>query len=114
MRAGTLRHKIIFQSKQVTRDAMGGEQIAWIDEAVLPASAEPLNGREFHAAQQQQSEIELRFRIRFYFGVVPQWRVSWEDRLYDIVAIIDMGGRHIEQHLMCRTQKPGTEGTLDD
>ena len=105
MKAGKLRQRITLQAKAVTRDAMGGEVITWPDQATIWASAEPLRGREFFVAQQEQSEITIRFRIRYRTDVTTAWRVVWETRVYDIVQIIDPEGMHREQQIMARTQQ---------
>ena len=105
VKAGRLRQRITLQAKSVTRDAMGGEVITWADQVTIWASAEPLRGREFFAAQQEQAEISIRFVIRYRSDVTTAWRVMWETRAYDIVEIIDIDGRHKEQQIMARTQQ---------
>lgn len=105
MRAGAMRHRITLQSKSETRDTMGGAVITWTDEITIYAAAEPLQGREYFSAEQVQSEVEVRFRIRYFSRLRPEWRVLWEARPYEIVDIIDPLGRHIEQQLMAKLQK---------
>lgn len=106
MRAGVLRHRVILQSPVRTpRDAMGGETLTWIDEATVPASVEPLIGREYFAAEQVQSEVEVKFRIRHYSGIKPEWRIMFEEKAYDILSIIDYKMLHVEMILMAKSQK---------
>jgi SPP1 family predicted phage head-tail adaptor len=105
MRSGDLRQLITLQSKIVTRDAMGGEVISWVDRGMVPASVEPLRGREYFAAKEQQAETDVRFRIRYWSEVTSAWRVNWEGRYYDILSVIDVNGRHVEQQLMCKSQQ---------
>ncbi len=100
-----MSHRITLQAKSVTRDAMGGEVITWPDQATIWASAEPLRGREFFAAHQEQAEITIRFRIYYRSDITTAWRVVWETRAYDIVQIIDLDARHREMELMARTQQ---------
>lgn len=107
MRSGELRHKVTLQSKAITRDVTGGEVITWSDESAVRASVEPLRGREFFSAQEVQSEINIRFCIRYVAEITTAWRVLWETRPYDIIEIIDVDGLHIEQQIMARTQING-------
>ena len=103
--AGKLKQRIKLQAKSVTRDAMGGEVITWVDQAEIWASAEPLRGREFFAAQQEQSETTIRFRMYYLAGVTNAWRVVWETRAYDITEAIDPYGSHKILEIMARTQQ---------
>lgn len=104
MESGTLDQRIIFQAKAVTRDAMGGEIITWTDQATVWAAADALRGREYFDAEKQQSEITIRFRIRYRADVTTAWRISWRSKFYDIVDIVPVFERKSEQHLMARTQ----------
>ena len=113
MDSGKLDQRITLQSKAVARDAMGGEIITWTDQATVWAAADVLQGREYFNAEKQQSEITIRFRIRFRSDVTSAWRVAWRAKFYDIVDVIEVRyttegrqplPRKSEQHLMARTQ----------
>lgn len=106
MKAGPLRRRIALESPvRAPRDSMGGEALSWVTEAVVPASIEPLIGREYFQAEQVQSEVEVRFRIRWFNGIKPEWRIVFEDTYYDIVSIIDYRMQHVEMVLMAKSQK---------
>ncbi len=107
MRAGQLRHRIVLQSKTASRDAMGGDIITWSDRDTVWAAVEPLRGREYFSAHEFQSETEIRFRIRYRPDITTAWRAMWETRPYDITAVIDVNGKHVEQELMAKTQVNG-------
>lgn len=105
MRAGRLRDRIVLQAKVVTRDAMGGEVITWTDQATVWAEPVPLAGREYTSANQEQSEISVRFRLRYRadLAVTAAWRVTWNSVAYDILDVINVRGTKREWELMCRT-----------
>jgi SPP1 family predicted phage head-tail adaptor len=107
MQAGALRERITVQRKSVTRDAFGGETITWTDVATVWAEAQPIGGREYTALRQAQSEITIRFRLRYLAGVTPAMRVSWNGGQYDIVEVIDVGARNRELELLCRGEADG-------
>ena len=46
MRAGSLRHRLIIQSKNSTRDSMGGTSYSWEDEKTVYGAIWPLKGTE--------------------------------------------------------------------
>jgi SPP1 family predicted phage head-tail adaptor len=100
VRAGKLRHRISVQRLDpAVRDAR-----SWIDLAVgIPASAEPIAGREFVALQAAQSLVSIRFRIRYRADITADMRVVWEGKAYELVGPpIDTAGLHRELQLMCQ------------
>ncbi len=101
MRAGELRHRVTIQQKSVVRGTYGEEDVAWTDVATVWGSVEPLQGREFIEAKQTQAEITTRIRIRYRSGISPEMRAVWDGHIYDIEAVIDVGGRKRELQLMC-------------
>ena len=100
--AGRLRERITLQRKSVTRDAVGGEVVTWVEEAVLWAEVAPIRGREYLALRAAQSDVVMRFRLRYRAGVNPAMRVVWNGGEYDIVEAIDVGARRTELELLCR------------
>ncbi|MFZ5816298.1 MAG: phage head closure protein [Bacillota bacterium] len=100
--AGKLRHRVTLQDNQAPRDSYGAEADNWVDVATVWASVEPLRGREFFAAQQVNSEVSARVRIRYRAGVNSAMRVRFGDRIFDIISVIDPEERHQELQLMVR------------
>jgi SPP1 family predicted phage head-tail adaptor len=101
MKAGQLDRRVKLQTKGITQDAYGGAVVTWSDAATVWAAVEPLYGREFFGAQQIDSEITIRVRIRYRAGVVPAMRVLYGSRVLDIRSVIDPKDRHEELQLMC-------------
>lgn len=102
MNAGHLRERITIREKVVTRDAYGAEAITWADFASVYASAEPIRGREFIALRSAQSDISIRFRIRYTPGVQTTMQVRWDGGDYEIDEIINRNARNRELELLCR------------
>lgn len=101
LNAGQLDQRITLQARASGVDALGQESTTWQDGITCWASAEPLRGREFFAAGQAQSQIDVRFRIRWRTGIVPTMRVQWRSEPYDIVAVIEPRGASDVLELMC-------------
>lgn len=100
--AGDLRERITLQSPPTGRDSLGQRSGAWVDESTVWAAAWPLSSRELLAAGQIQSEVTVRFRIRYRSGVLPSWRVLWRGVPHAIVGDpIDVQGRKVALDLMC-------------
>ena len=88
--AGKLNKRVELQSKTVTRDAMGGESIAWTTQATVWAEVSALTGRALIAAQQAQSEVTGRITVRKLAAgaIADDWRIKWGDEIYTLHAIV--------------------------
>lgn len=102
MRAGRLRHRITIQQPGTTQDSYGEENAAgtWTTFATRWAAVEPLQGREYFAAQQHLARVTTRFILRKINGVTPKMRILFDGRIYDIDAVMDFDERGIEVQLM--------------
>lgn len=103
MQAGHLRHRVVIEEQSVARADDGGEVVSWESLATVWAAVEPLAGREFFSAEQFQSELSHRVRLRYRADVsfTPKMRVAWDGRTFDVESVLDVGGRRRELHLMC-------------
>jgi SPP1 family predicted phage head-tail adaptor len=108
--AGKLDQRITLQQRAPGQDSLGQANGAWTNLAVNPtvwARAEPLRGREFFAAGQQQHELTTRFVIRYRADVeaiTGGLRVLWRGVPYDVVSpAINKDGARVELELMCAT-----------
>lgn len=106
MEAGKLRHRVTIQqfvAGSPQQLPIGEPDVAWTDLMTVWASVEPLKGRELLLAQQIQSEIDVRIRMRYRSGVTATMRATFNGVSYDILAVIDAEIRNAELELMCKT-----------
>lgn len=103
MKAGDLRHRLIFQVKVVTQNSVGENVEVWDD---TPASFEvrgafePLGSREFPIAHKRHAETTARFRIRYRAGIDPgTHRILHAGRIWNIQPPIEVGGKPFELHI---------------
>lgn len=111
MNAGMLNKRITIQEKAANSpayDEYGQPSEAWATFAVVWAAVEPIQGREFWAQQQVQSEVTIRIRIRYLSGVRPDMRILYGSRVFSVESVIDPKERHAEMQLMC------SEGPKDE
>lgn len=108
LNAGKMNRRISIQKLMNAHDDAGYPipgQKEWRDvfSSKLWASREPIRGREFFAADTAQSEITVRYKIRYRSGVSNEMRiVDWKDnRIYEIKAVLDdVYNDRTETHLM--------------
>ena len=114
LNAGQLDQRITLQSKVAGVDSLGQDSTTWADVATVWAQAQPIRGREFFAAGQTQSEVSVRFRIRYRSDVTEQMRVLWRSVAHDIEAVIQTNGDKTGIELMCLSgTKDGGQPTGD-
>lgn len=103
MNAGKLRHQITIDRLTTTQDEMGEIIEGWITIGTFAASVEPINGREYFAAQAIQSEVTTRIRMRYEAGILPSDRITHGSAIYDLLSVINPEMRNRELILMCKS-----------
>lgn len=96
MRAGKLDRRVTILRATVTTDDFGGETATWADLATVAAEKLPVRDAERVAAAQTGASVTDRFRIRWsqaVSGLTTRDQLSCDGRLYDIVAIKEIGRR---------------------
>lgn len=101
--AGQLDKRITLQAKTVTRASAGDETIVWTDLATVYAMKAPIRGREFFNAEAVQSQVTVKFIIRFRRDVKSHYVRVKEGQgvYYTIDSVIDIDGEHHWLELMC-------------
>lgn len=105
-----LRHRVTFQQKERVQDPATLEMMdTWASAqmqdgtALENVAAEVLTGagREYIAAQGEQSETTARINLRWFSGLQTDWRILWDGRVFNIRgAVTDATGRR-EWRLSC-------------
>jgi len=94
LQAGKLDRQITLQEKVETTDSFGGIVVLYNTIATVWASVNDVRGRDFLAAQQAQSELTTRFRIRYRAGLDNLTRVMWKGKRYDVIGYPKEIGRN--------------------
>lgn len=105
--AGSLRHRITIQQFSVAKDSYGEDIKTWSDYHICWAEISPFRGREYFESQQIVPEIETRMKIRYKSGIGPTMRVSWNDRYFDILNIINKDERNVTLEFIVK-ENPST------
>lgn len=102
MRAGKLRHRVTIKRPNPDRDTTTGE----VDQQFVAvedrwAEVDQMDGDERIAAEQAQSTIPYRVRLRYFIGLGVKHRLEWEGKLLGIVSVAE-DARKQEQICVCR------------
>jgi SPP1 family predicted phage head-tail adaptor len=93
MRAGSLDRRVTIQRKTVTQSSSGDPVETWDDVATVWAQVLPDRGGERFARRQLVGSAVVLFRMRYLSGVTVLDRLSYGDKLWDIVDVRETGRR---------------------
>jgi len=103
MHAGLLNKRITIQTRTSTQDASGQPLETWTTFATVSANIKPLVGRDYLAAKEMVGEISHDLTIRYLSGVLPNMRVKYGDRYFQIVGpALNPEERNVWLYLKCR------------
>lgn len=104
MRPGARRYVIRIEKRTDTVNAVGQSIPTWsVFSASVPASYDPKAGREFFAASGAVFMEAAMFSIAYRKGVVPEMRVKFDGKIWDVSNVENVGGRNMDMQLYCAT-----------
>ena len=89
MNAGKLRHQVIIQKPNATRDAYGAEIAAWATHATVWANIRPAAGQEVVVAGSTESRNSHVVSIRYRSDILASYRVLFGTRVLAINSFFD-------------------------
>ncbi len=94
MRAGRLRHRVNIQVATEVKGSYGSATKAWSNAwSGVPASIEPLSGREFFSADEITAESTHKIVMRYRVGVTKLHRILFGTRIFNITSVININER---------------------
>lgn len=92
--AGKLDRKVTIQDYTKTKDAFGQEVETWQDVVTVPCGKKDListSTQEASEAAQEQTKTTSEFTIRYYAGLEGNYRLKFENEIYEIVRVAERG-----------------------
>jgi len=100
---GQMKHLITILKQERISDGQGGYMETWQNAGTVWASIEPVSGREYYEAMQLTNDITHKVRMR-YVNITPHNRIKYNNRIFEIIAVIDINMEHKELEVLCREQ----------
>jgi len=100
MKSGDLRHRIVLEQPVRSKNAMGEQIDTFTTVATVWAAVEPLTGTWLFQAQQADSKVSGRVRIRYREDIEPTWHILFDGRYLSIISILNPDERKKELILM--------------
>ena len=98
------RCKIAFYSPPTSQDEYGAPTGSWVlYKTDIWASAEPIIGNEYFAANAKQSDVEFKFRCQYLSGVTNLMRIYHNSEYYQILDADNV--KSLNRELLCYCKK---------
>ncbi len=97
---GGLKKRVTILEQVHTSDGQGGFTETWQEVGTVWAAIEPISGREYYEAMQLSNDVTHRVRMR-YMDLTPHEKIKYDDRVFDIIAVIDVNMEHRELEVLC-------------
>jgi len=105
--AGKLNKRIsILRAVGVTNNSLGQGTPKYQVYKTVWANVTPLTGKEYSEAQIIRAETTYRIKLRYIDGVLPDMKVEYNGKKFDIISVLNIEERNVELHLMCAEQYP--------
>ncbi len=104
MLGGRLNHKVVIEQRTETKNTLGEDETTWSTYKWTWAQVSPLSGKEYLANNELQSVVTGRVSMRYLSGVTVDMRINWDNRIFDIISIINTEERNRELILMVEEQ----------
>jgi len=103
--ANRMDKRVVFLRRTGEKDEYGAPLDNWEEVTTVWASIEPLRGREFFAAQAEQSEVTTRIRIRYREDIDRTMIARYGSQDFEILYPIHPKLDKRELQLMCKERQ---------
>lgn len=113
IRAGDLRERVTFQTRDAGQDAAGQPILTWSDAFTSWAAIEPLSGRDLIQAQianaQVTHQVTVRYRSEFADPIqAAKMRIVYGSRIFAITSCLNQLERR--RAVVFQVQEGGSDG----
>lgn len=104
MLSGRLNHKLRIEQRTETKNTLGEDITTWTLYKETWGHVSPLSGKEYISQNELQSSVTGRISIRYISGITTDMRVNWNDRIFDILSVINTDERNRELIMIVEEQ----------
>lgn len=106
MRAGRLRHRVVFLEPVAVREPNGSEVISYAPRFRRWGAVEPIKGAEAMRGNQPLGVMDTRILVRWspeIDGVSDKWRATHRGAVYGLVSIVNTKTADREVEIMAKS-----------
>ena len=99
---GAMRHRLVLEEPSRIADGGGGAVESWLAVAEVWAAITPRSGGEHVVGESIEGRATHAIDMRYRMGVSPSMRLRFGARLFEILAVVDVGERRRRLRCHCR------------
>ena len=73
----------------------------------------PKSGREYEESQKIRAETTYKISTRFFRNITSAMRILYDNREFEIVSVLDLGGKHDELQIIAAEKNTQTAQTFN-
>ena len=73
----------------------------------------PMSGREYEESQKIRAETTYKISTRFFRNITSAMRILYDNREFEIVSVLDLGGKHDELQIIAAEKNTQTAQTFN-
>ena len=73
----------------------------------------PMSGREYEESQKIRAESTYKISTRFFRNITSAMRILYDNREFEIVSVLDLGGKHDELQIIAAEKNTQTAQTFN-
>jgi SPP1 family predicted phage head-tail adaptor len=94
--AGRMDERVLLSTPTSVDDDEGGKTSTWVTFASVPAAIDSLRGDERFAAAASETTVTHKVLIRWHPDVTARTRMTWGDRVFEVVGPpVELGRRKL-------------------
>jgi len=101
---GALRHRVALEAATRTGDGGGGAIVTWLPIAEVWGAITPTTGAEAVVADQIAGRVSHEIVVRHRSDIAPANRFRYGARVFEILAVLDVGERRRHSRCLCREE----------
>ena len=101
---GALRHRLALETATRSGDGGGGAIVTWVPIAEVWGSITPVTGTEEVYADQIAGRVSHEIVVRHRGDIAPANRFRYGARVFEVLAVLDVGERRRRSRCLCREE----------
>ena len=99
-RTGAFDKKVVFQTRTLTSDGMGGGTTTWADTVTMWAAIWPISASETLENLKTEHRITHRIRCWYSSDINPKQRIEYGSRYFEIISLINPNEANVELEIL--------------
>ena len=84
-----------------------------LKEYSVAALVAPMSGREYEESQKIRAETTYKISTRYFRGISQTHRILYDNREFEIISVLDLGGKHEELQIVAAEHDRKTAQNFD-